>query len=236
MTDDKLSAYQTLYQCLVTVAQLMAPIAPFYADRLYLDLTAATESNRELSVHLADFPRADESLIDKELEEQMYLAQTASSIVLALRRKVNIKVRQPLSRIMIPVLDDLQRKNIEAVKSLILGEVNVKELDFVDSASEMLVKRVKPDFKKLGPRYGKIMKQLAARIQQLDQQEISTLEQNGSLTLLIDAQEVVITPGDVEILSEDIPGWLVGSEGRLTVALDITLTPNCRRRALPVSW
>lgn len=232
MTDDKLSAYQTLYQCLVTVAQLMAPIAPFYADRLYLDLTAATESNRELSVHLADFPWADESLIDKELEEQMYLAQTASSIVLALRRKVNIKVRQPLSRIMIPVLDDLQRKNIEAVKSLILGEVNVKELDFVDSASEMLVKRVKPDFKKLGPRYGKIMKQLAARIQQLDQQEISTLEQNGSLTLLIDAQEVVITPGDVEILSEDIPGWLVGSEGRLTVALDITLTPQLQKEGI----
>ncbi|HCC86321.1 MAG TPA: isoleucine--tRNA ligase, partial [Porphyromonadaceae bacterium] len=232
MTDDKLSAYQTLYQCLVTVAQLMAPIAPFYADRLYLDLTDPTGNNSVQSVHLTDFPLADETLIDKTLEEQMHLAQAASSIVLALRRKVSIKVRQPLSRIMIPVLDDQQKRNIEAVKSLILSEVNVKELDFVDSASEMLVKRVKPDFRKLGPRYGKIMKQLAARIQQLDQQEINTLEQNGSLTLLIDAQVAVITTEDVEILSEDIPGWLVGSEGGLTIALDITLTPELEKEGV----
>ncbi len=226
MSDDKLSAYQTLYQCLLTVAQLMAPIAPFYGDRLYLDLIGVAGYDEGQSVHHTDFPRADEELIDKELEEQMYLAQTASSIVLALRRKVNIKVRQPLSRIMIPVLDDQQRRNMDAVKSLILNEVNVKELDFVDSTSGMLVKKVKPDFKKLGPRYGKIMKQLAARIQQLDQQEINALEQTGSLKLNIDTLEAVITTDDVEILSEDIPGWLVGSEGRLTVALDITLTPE----------
>ncbi|MDD5345294.1 MAG: class I tRNA ligase family protein, partial [Proteiniphilum sp.] len=232
MTDDKLSAYQTLYRCLVTVAQLMAPIAPFYADRLYLDLIGVSGDDRELSVHLTDFPQADEELIDKELEEQMYLAQTASSIVLALRRKVNIKVRQPLSRIMIPVLDDQQRRNMDAVKSLILNEVNVKELDFVDSTSGMLVKRVKPDFKKLGPRYGKIMKQLAARIQQMDQQEINTLEQNGMLKVMIETQEAVITTDDVEILSEDIPGWLVGSEGRLTVALDITLTPELQKEGI----
>ena len=232
MTDDKLSAYQTLYRCLVTVAQLMAPIAPFYADRLYLDLIGVSGNDRELSVHLTDFPQADEELIDKELEEQMYLAQTASSIVLALRRKVNIKVRQPLSRIMIPVLDDQQRRNMDAVKSLILNEVNVKELDFVDSTSGMLVKRVKPDFKKLGPRYGKIMKQLAARIQQMDQQEINTLEQNGMLKVMIETQEAVITTDDVEILSEDIPGWLVGSEGRLTVALDITLTPELQKEGI----
>ncbi len=232
MTDDKLSAYQTLYQCLVTVSQLMAPIAPFYADRLYLDLTDSTGNNSMPSVHLTDFPLADETLIDKTLEEQMYLAQAASSIVLALRRKVNIKVRQPLSRIMIPVLDDQQKRNIEAVKPLILSEVNVKELDFIDSASEMLVKRVKPDFKKLGPRYGKIMKQLAARIGQLDQQEINTLEQNGSLTLLIDTQEAVITTEDVEILSEDIPGWLVGSERGITIALDITLTPELEKEGV----
>ncbi|MDD2513825.1 MAG: isoleucine--tRNA ligase [Proteiniphilum sp.] len=232
MTDDKLSAYQTLYRCLVTVAQLMAPIAPFYADRLYLDLIGVAGNDRELSVHLTDFPQADEELIDKELEEQMYLAQTASSIVLALRRKVNIKVRQPLSRIMIPVLDDQQRRNMDAVKSLILNEVNVKELDFVDSTSGMLVKRVKPDFKKLGPRYGKIMKQLAARIQQMDQQEINTLEQNGMLKVMIETQEAVITTDDVEILSEDIPGWLVGSEGRLTVALDITLTPELQKEGI----
>ena len=232
MSDDKLSAYQTLYRCLVTVAQLMAPIAPFYADRLYLDLIGVAGNDRELSVHLTDFPQADEELIDKELEEQMYLAQTASSIVLALRRKVNIKVRQPLSRIMIPVLDDQQRRNMDAVKSLILNEVNVKELDFVDSTSGMLVKRVKPDFKKLGPRYGKIMKQLAARIQQMDQQEINTLEQNGMLKVMIETQEAVITTDDVEILSEDIPGWLVGSEGRLTVALDITLTPELQKEGI----
>ena len=232
MSDDKLSAYQTLYRCLVTVAQLMAPIAPFYADRLYLDLIGVAGDDRELSVHLTDFPQADEELIDKELEEQMYLAQTASSIVLALRRKVNIKVRQPLSRIMIPVLDDQQRRNMDAVKSLILNEVNVKELDFVDSTSGMLVKRVKPDFKKLGPRYGKIMKQLAARIQQMDQQEINTLEQNGMLKVMIETQEAVITTDDVEILSEDIPGWLVGSEGRLTVALDITLTPELQKEGI----
>ena len=150
-----------------------------------------------LSVHLTDFPQADETLIDKELEEQMYLAQTASSIVLALRRKVNIKVRQPLSRIMIPVLNDQQRRNIEAVKSLIMNEVNVKSLEFIDSASEMLVKRVKPDFKKLGPRYGKIMKQLAAHIQQLDQKDVNTLEQEGCLKLMIDGQEAVITTDDV---------------------------------------
>lgn len=162
----------------------------------------------------------------------MYLAQTASSIVLALRRKVNIKVRQPLSRIMIPVMDDQQRRNMDAVKSLILNEVNVKELDFVDSTSGMLVKRVKPDFKKLGPRYGKIMKQLAARIQQMDQQEINTLEQNGMLKVMIETQEAVITTDDVEILSEDIPGWLVGSEGRLTVALDITLTPELQKEGI----
>jgi len=232
MSDDKLSAYQTLYQCLVTVAQLMSPIAPFYADRLYLDLIAPGSNEMNLSVHLTDFPQADETLIDKELEEQMYLAQTASSIVLALRRKVNIKVRQPLSRIMIPVLNDQQKRNIEAVKSLIMSEVNVKSLEFIDSASEMLVKRVKPDFKKLGPRYGKIMKQLAAHIQQLDQKDVNTLEQEGCLKLMIDCQEAVITTDDVEILSEDIPGWLVGNEGRLTVALDITITPELEKEGI----
>ncbi|MBF6628594.1 MAG: isoleucine--tRNA ligase [Proteiniphilum sp.] len=224
MTDDKLSAYQTLYQCLVTVAKLMAPIAPFYADRLYLDLTATTGSEHFESVHLADFPVADASLIDKQLEEQMYLAQTASSIVLALRRKVNIKVRQPLSKIMIPMVDEAQKRNIQAIETLILNEVNVKELKFVDSANEMLVKRVKPDFKKLGPRYGKIMKQLALRIQGMEKSEIIELEKSGSVMLSVDGQEALITTDDVEILSEDIPGWLVGNEGRLTVALDITLS------------
>lgn len=232
MTDDKLSAYQTLYQCLVTVTKLMAPIAPFYADRLYLDLISVTHSEQQESVHLADFPQADQNLIDPSLEEQMYLAQAASSIVLALRRKVNIKVRQPLSRIMVPVVDEEQKQNIASIESLILSEVNVKELHFVDSASKMLVKRVKPDFKKLGPRYGKIMKQLAQRVQEMDQPQIYDLERTGSALLMVGGQEAVITSSDVEIISEDIPGWLVGNEGRLTVALDITLTADLQMEGI----
>lgn len=232
MTPDKISAYQTLYQCLVTVARLMAPIAPFYADRLYLDLVNPTRREAVESVHLADFPEADLSAIDTALEEQMYLAQTASSIVLALRRKVNLKVRQPLSKLMIPVVDDEQRKNIEAVQALILGEVNVKSIEFVDSANDMLVKRVKPDFKKLGPRYGKIMKQLGLRIQEMPQQEINRLEKEGSIAFEIAGEQVLIRDTDVEIISEDIPGWLVGNEGRLTVALDITVTPALREEGI----
>lgn len=232
MTPDKISAYQTLYQCLVTVARLMAPIAPFYADRLYLDLVNPTRREAVESVHLADFPEADLSAIDTALEEQMYLAQTASSIVLALRRKVNLKVRQPLSKLMIPVVDDEQRKNIEAVQALILGEVNVKSIEFVDSANDMLVKRVKPDFKKLGPRYGKIMKQLGLRIQEMPQQEINRLEKEGSIAFEIAGEQVLIRDTDVEIISEDIPGWLVGNEDRLTVALDITVTPALREEGI----
>ena len=232
MTNDKLSAYQTLYQCLVTVAKLMAPIAPFYADRLYLDLISATGSEQYESVHLTDFPLWDDDLIDKQLEEQMYLAQTASSIVLSLRRKVNIKVRQPLSMIMIPVVDDQQERNIRAVESLILNEVNVKELRFVDTDSEILVKRVKPDFKKLGPRYGKIMKQLAPRIQAMTSAEIQELEKNGRITLSVEEHEAVVLLDDVEIISEDIPGWLVANEGRLTVALDVTLTDALKEEGI----
>ena len=236
MTEEKMSAYQTLYHCLVTVAKLMAPIAPFYADRLYLDLVTATGSEDAGSVHLADFPVVDEAAIDTTLEEQMYLAQTASSIVLALRRKVNLKVRQPLMKIMIPVADDEQRKNIEAVKALILSEVNVKELEFVDSANGMLVKRVKPDFKKLGPKYGKIMKPLAASIQGMSQEEINELEKRGRFAFRIEDQETVINPGRRGVISEDIPGWLVANEGRLTVALDITVTDELRKEGIARSW
>ncbi len=232
MTDDKLSAYQTLYECLVTVAKLMAPIAPFYADRLYLDLMGAAGSELAESVHLVDFPRWNAKLIDVQLEEQMHLAQAASSIVLALRKKVNIKVRQPLSRMMIPVADVLQKENMQAVEQLILSEVNVKEMVFVDSANEMLVKRVKPDFKKLGPRYGKIMKLLAVKIQEMEGDDIQELEKTGSFMLLVDGQEAVITLEDVEILSEDVPGWLVGNEGRLTVALDITMNDELRKEGV----
>jgi len=183
-------------------------------------------------VHLADFPVWDDSLIDKQLEEQMYLAQAASSIVLSLRRKVNIKVRQPLSKIMIPVIDEEQKQHIQAVESLILNEVNVKELQFVDTASEILVKRVKPDFKKLGPRYGRIMKQLAPRIQGMTPGEIQELERSGRFSLTVEGQEALVTLDDVEIISEDIPGWLVANEGRLTVALDITLTPELREEGI----
>ena len=232
MTDDKVSAYQTLYQCLLTVAKLMAPIAPFYADKLYLDLIGATESEQSESVHLADFPSVDESIIDTALEEQMYLAQTASSIVLSLRRKVSLKVRQPLSKIMVPIINDSDRENIKAVKSLILSEVNVKSLEFVDSANEMLVKRVKPDFKKLGPRYGKIMKQLSQSIQEMNKADINRLEKEGNFTFNINGEEARVELADVEILSDDIPGWLVGNEGRLTVALDITVTDELRKEGI----
>lgn len=233
MTDDKLSAYQTLYTCLCTVAKLMAPIAPFYADKLYLDLTSVTEDDRQYeSVHLSDFPSVDETMIDLQLEEQIYLAQAASSIVLALRRKVNIKVRQPLSQIMVPVADETQKRHLEAVQSLILGEVNVKELNFVDSTSGILIKRVKPDFKKLGPRYGKVMKLLAAAIQKMEQKDINTLEKNGVFVFDIEGQKAEILVDDVEIISEDIPGWLVGNEGKLTIALDITITDELRKEGI----
>ncbi len=232
MTADKLSAYQTLYICLETVAKLMAPIAPFYADRLFCDLIAATGREKVESVHLSEFPVCNEALIDKDLEERMQMAQDVSSMVLALRRKVNIKVRQPLQTIMVPVVDAHQQESIEAVKTLILNEVNVKELKFVDNAAGILVKKIKPDFKKLGPRYGKIMKALAAAIQKMSQEEINVFEKAGTFTLTVEGQEAVIERADVEIISEDIPGWLVANEGRLTVALDITVTEALRKEGL----
>ena len=225
------SAYQTLYTCLETVAKLMAPIAPFYADRLYTDLTAATGRDTR-SVHLVDFPVSCNDYIDLALEERMQIAQTMTSMVLALRRKVNIKVRQPLTTLMIPVLNKEQQDHIEAVKDLILSEVNVKEMKFVDNAAGILVKRVKPDFKKLGPRYGKIMKQLAATIASMSQPDIIEFEKNGTFTFEIDGQQATIEASDVEIISEDIPGWLVANEGNLTVALDITVTDELRREGI----
>ncbi len=232
MTEDKLSAFQTLYTCLETVAKLMAPIAPFYADQLYMDLIAVTGRDTVESVHLSDFPVYDTKLIDKDLEERMKIAQDITSMILALRRKVNIKVRQPLQTIMVPVTGAHQRENIEAVKGLILNEVNVKELKFVDNSEGILVKKVKPDFKKLGPRYGRIMKQLAAGIQQMDQATILAFEKAGTWTLNIEGQEAVIDLSDVDIISEDIPGWLVANEDLLTVALDITVTDELRKEGL----
>lgn len=232
MTTDKLSAYQTLYTCLETIAKLMAPIAPFYADQLFCDLIAVTGRETVESVHLSDFPKYDEALIDKDLEERMKMAQDVSSMVLALRRKVNIKVRQPLQTIMVPVMDAHQQESIEAVKNLILNEVNVKELKFVDNAAGILVKRIKPDFKKLGPRYGKIMKSLAAAIQSMSQEDILAFEAAGTFTLNVEGQDATIERTDVEIISEDIPGWLVANEGRLTVALDITVTESLHKEGL----
>ena len=232
ITEDKLSAYQTLYTCLETVAKLMAPIAPFYADKLFCDLIAVTGREAVESVHLADFPVCHEELIDKSLEERMQMAQSISSMVLALRRKVNIKVRQPLHTLMIPVLDSHQQESIEAVKQLILSEVNVKEMKFVENTAGILVKRIKPDFKKLGPRYGKIMKPLAAAIQQMSQDDINAFEKAGSFALKVNDQDVQLDRADVEIISEDIPGWLVANEGRLTVALDITVTEELRKEGL----
>ena len=232
LTEDKLSAYQTLYICLETVAKLMAPIAPFYADKLFGDLIAVTGREHVASVHLSDFPVCHEELIDKDLEERMQMAQSISSMVLALRRKVNIKVRQPLQHLMIPVLEEHQRSALEAVKALVLNEVNVKEMRFVDNTEGILVKKIKPDFKKLGPRYGKIMKALAAAIQQMSQEDINAFEKAGTFTLKVDGVDAVIDRADVEIISEDIPGWLVANEGRLTVALDITVTEELKKEGL----
>ncbi len=231
MSQDKLSAYQTLYTCLETVAKLMAPIAPFYADRLYIDLIKVTERDHVVSVHLANFPVADESLIDKELEARMQMAQDVTSMVLALRRKVNIKVRQPLQCIMVPVVDEEQKRHIEAVKDLILSEVNVKELQFVEEAG-VLVKKVKCDFKKLGPKFGKQMKAVAAAVAELSQEAIAELERNGKYNLQLADGEALIEATDVEIYSEDIPGWLVANEGKLTVALEVTITESLRREGI----
>ena len=229
MTTDKLSAYQTLYRCLVTVAKLMAPIAPFYADQLYRDLVSRGTNATEHSVHLVDFPVADRSAINAELEQSMSLAQSICSMVLALRRKVNIKVRQPLQRLMIPVASAEERAAIEPVIPLILSEVNLKELQFVSDGGEgILVKRIRPDFKKLGPRYGKIMKPLAEALSTLEQAQILELERAGTLSLNVAGTEVVLEREDVDIYSEDIPGWLVANEGTLTIALDITVTDELR--------
>ena len=232
MSTDKLSAYQTLYTCLETVAKLMAPIAPFYADRLYMDLIQVTGRDNVVSVHLADFPVADEALINKELEARQQMAQDVTSMVLALRRKVNIKVRQPLLCIMIPVVDEEQKRYIEAVEDLIRSEVNVKEIKLVDGASGILVKKVKCDFKKLGPKFGKQMKAVAAAVSEMSQEAIAELEKNGSYKFDLNGIPAVVEVTDVEIFSEDIPGWLVANEGKLTVALEVTVTEELRREGI----
>ena len=228
MTEDKLAAYQTLYTCLETVSMLAAPFAPFMMDRIFRDLNAVSGRHTESSVHLSTYPKADELLIDSSLEEMMSLAQRVSSMVLALRRKVSIKVRQPLTKILIPVLDPAMARHIDAVRNLILNEVNVKELELIEQTTGIITKRIKPNFKTLGPKYGKYMKQIAALTAQFSQERIAEIESAPESVLEIDGQQIVVTPADFEITSEDMPGWLVASEGKLTVALDITLTDELR--------
>jgi len=225
---DKLSAYQTLYVCLEVVSQLAAPIAPFYTDRLFHDLNSITGRCKEDSVHLALFPEYNKALIDKALEERMDIAQKVSSMILGLRRKVSIKVRQPLARIMIPLPDKFFRAKFEAVRDLILAEVNVKEVEYIDDTAAILVKKIKPNFKTLGPRYGKLMKDIANAISVLTPQEIVAFENNGNHKTTINGEEIILTTDDVEIISEDIPGWQVANDGKLTVALDITVSDELR--------
>lgn len=230
--EDKISAYQTLYTCLVTIAQLGAPVAPFFMDRLYKDLTAGTVKEGKESVHLSNFPKADATYIDTKLEHKMRQAQTISSLVLSLRQREKIKVRQPLQKIMIPVLDEASRKEIEAVSDLIKSEVNVKEIELIDEGSGLLVKQIKPDFKKLGPRFGKDMKQVASVIQQFGQEEISKLEKEGEISILFNEKNLTLNLDDVVISSQDIEGWLVANANGVTVALDVTINEELKNEGI----
>ncbi len=232
-SEDKISAYQTLYRCLEVIAQLASPIAPFFMERLFRDLNEITGRHAVHSVHLTDFPQADKALIDKELEERMQLAQQYSSMVLALRKKTNLRVRQPLNAMMIPVKDEAFRRQLTAIESLILSEVNVKKVEYLGLDSQILVKKIKANFKELGPKYGKLMKALAAKIGQMGQDDIQKLEQTGSFGFPdVEGQEVSISLSDVDIMTEDIPGWVVANEGQYTVALDITVTPELKEEGI----
>jgi isoleucyl-tRNA synthetase len=230
--EDKIAAYQTLFECLLVVSKLSAPVIPFYADKLYLDLTGVTETEKFESVHLGYFPERFDNEIDTSLEERMDIAQTVSSLVLGLRRKVNIKVRQPLSRIMVPVLEGRFHQQFESVKELILNEVNVKEVEYITEDSGVLVKKIKPNFKTLGPRFGKAMKEVAAAVLKMSPVEISQLERDGRFVLSLQSQQAELNLEDVEILSEDIPGWQVASAGKLTVALDISVSEALRQEGI----
>ena len=225
--DGDLAANQTLYQSLKTVAMLMAPIAPFYADMLYRDLTGS-----DTSVHLAAYPKTDEAAIDSKLEKRMAIAQQITSMVLSLRRKKNLKVKQPLTAIMIPVLDEAQKQDIEAVADLIMSEVNVKGINYVGGDAGILVKRIKPDFKKLGPKFGKNMKAAAQALTSLEQSQIAQFEKDGKIALTLNGEDAVVELADVEVISEDIPGWLVANDGNITVALDITITDDLRKEGI----
>ncbi|WP_395060967.1 isoleucine--tRNA ligase [Flavobacterium sp.] len=229
---DKIAAYQTLYTCLINVAKLSAPIAPFFMDQLYRDLVRTTQTEDFASVHLALFPVSVENFVDKSLESRMMKAQTVSSLVLSLRKKEMIKVRQPLQRIMIPILDENQRTEIEAVSDLIKAEVNVKEIELLDDASGVLVKQIKPNFKALGPRFGKDMNLISKEIQSLSAEQINELDAKGELSLVIAGNSIILTSEDVEITSQDIPGWLVANANGITVALDITISPELKQEGI----
>ncbi|MCD4695649.1 MAG: DUF5915 domain-containing protein, partial [Bacteroidales bacterium] len=230
-SSNKISAYQTLYRCLEVIAQLASPVAPFFSEKLFVDLNSVSKRSLVNSVHLTDFPVADESLIDKALEERMELAQKISSMVLSLRKKTNIRVRQPLNKIIMPVLNGGFKSKVEAVKPLILSEVNVKEVEFMEDDS-ILVKKVKPNFKTLGPKYGKKMKQIATAINGLKKEQIIELEKEDNLYLIIDNEKIEISINDVEVVTQDIPGWLISTVGQLTVALDITITDELKNEGI----
>ena len=229
---DKLAAYQTLYTCLEVISQLSAPLAPFFMDQLFRDLNAVTNRHKVESVHLSEFPKVNEAAIDTDLEQRMELAQSFSSMVLSLRKKYKIKVRQPLQKIMIPILDAKFKLQVDAIKDLILSEVNVKDLEYLTEDSGVLVKKIKANFKVLGPKYQKQMKQIAAAVAKFNQQDIATLERTNAFDLDIEGEKIILTLEDVEILSEDIPGWAVANEGRLTVALDMTISPALKEEGI----
>ncbi len=231
-TADKISAYQTLYECLEVIAQLMAPVAPFFADRLYTDLNKVTGRHSVPSVHLSLFPQVNESFIDKPLEEKMELAQAVSSMVLALRKKVNIRVRQPLQRIMIPATEPGLVEKLESVRALILAEVNVKEMEYIGDTAGILIKRARPNFKVLGKKAGAAMKTLSEAIFGMSQEEIVTFEREGKFVLHPAGQHFEINTEDVEVISEDIPGWEVNTNGKLTVALDVNLTDTLKEEGI----
>jgi isoleucyl-tRNA synthetase len=233
MTEDKLSAYQTLYTCIETVARLIAPISPFYADQLFKDLNEVTKRDESISVHLAKFPEANESYIDTELEQAMQVAMQVTSMVLSLRKKVKIPVIQALQTISIPAGDALLRSRIERMSNVILAETNVKELSFIEEGSGMqLVKKVKCNFRVMGKKFGKLMKDVNNAVLAMSQEQIASLEANGSINLTAAGQEVTVEAADVEIISEDIPGWTIAQEGTITVALDIEITPELKNEGM----
>ncbi|NCP44964.1 MAG: class I tRNA ligase family protein, partial [Flavobacteriales bacterium] len=231
-SEDKIAAYQTLYTCLEVVAQLSSPIAPFYADLLYSDLSKVSGKGNTTSVHLSDFPTVNESVIDTDLEQRMDIAQQVSSMVLSLRKKEQIKVRQPLQKIMIPILDAKFKRQLQDVADLILSEVNVKEIEYLEDTAGVLVKSIKPNFKTLGPKYGKIMKQIAAIVTQFNQNDIQEFEKNSVVEINVEGQQVMLDSNDVEIITQDIPGWLVQTEGGLTVALDISISQELKEEGI----